>query len=57
MHIGFWWGDMRERDHFEDLGVDGEKYLNGSARTGMEAWIRLIWLRIERGSGLFQMCQ
>jgi hypothetical protein len=21
-HTGFWWGNMRERDHFEDLGVD-----------------------------------
>jgi len=20
---GFWWGDLREVDHFEDLGVDG----------------------------------
>jgi hypothetical protein len=20
---GFWWGDMREIDHLEDLGVDG----------------------------------
>jgi hypothetical protein len=20
---GFWWGNLRERDHLEDLGVDG----------------------------------
>jgi hypothetical protein len=20
---GFWWGDLRERDHLEDVGVDG----------------------------------
>ena len=23
MHIGFWWGNLREREHSEDLGVDG----------------------------------
>jgi hypothetical protein len=20
---GYWWGDLRERDHLEDLGLDG----------------------------------
>jgi hypothetical protein len=23
VHAGFWWGDLREGDHFEDPGVDG----------------------------------
>ena len=22
MYAGFWWGNMRERDHLEDPGVD-----------------------------------
>jgi hypothetical protein len=22
VHTGFWWGDVRERTHLEDLGVD-----------------------------------
>jgi hypothetical protein len=50
VHTGFWWGDLRERDHLEDLGVDGTRILkwifkkcNGEARTG------LVWLRIGRG--------
>jgi hypothetical protein len=23
VHIGFWWGDLREGAHLEDLDVDG----------------------------------
>jgi hypothetical protein len=23
MYTGFWWGNLRERDHLEDPGVDG----------------------------------
>jgi hypothetical protein len=26
---GFWWGNLREGDHLEDLGVDGRKILKG----------------------------
>ena len=22
MHTRFWWGDLREREHLEDLGAD-----------------------------------
>jgi len=22
VHTGFWWGDLMERDHLKDLGVD-----------------------------------
>jgi hypothetical protein len=21
VHTGFWWGDLRERDHLEDMGI------------------------------------
>jgi hypothetical protein len=23
VYTGFWWGNLRERDHLEDLDVDG----------------------------------
>ena len=28
MHIGFWWGNLRERQHFENLAIDGRIILN-----------------------------
>jgi len=28
MHTGFWWGNLRETDHFEeDVGADGKMIL------------------------------
>jgi len=43
-YIGFWWGNVRERDHLEDLGVDGRIILSWIFRKwnvgGMD-WIDL----------------
>jgi hypothetical protein len=27
VQIGFWWGNMSERDHLKDLDVEGRKLL------------------------------
>jgi len=44
-------GDLREREGFEDLGVDGRIILKCSSRIGMGAWVRWIWLRIGTDAG------
>jgi hypothetical protein len=27
VYTGFWWGNLRERDHFEELDIDGSVVL------------------------------
>jgi len=50
VHTGFWWGDLRERDHLEQLGIDGRIILKCILKKwDGEAWTGLIWLR--RGTG------
>jgi len=31
VYTGFWWGNLSERGHFEDPGVDGRIYQDGSS--------------------------
>jgi len=52
VHIGFWCGNLRERDHLEDLGVDGRIILKWIFRTwDGGVWTALIWLRTGQVAG------
>jgi hypothetical protein len=53
VHTGFWWGDLREGDHFGDPGIDGRLQLKRIfKRNDGVAWTGLSWLRIGTGGGL-----
>ena len=53
MQTGFFGGgNLRERDHLEDPGIDGRIILRWIFRKGVgRAWIGLIWLRTGPGGG------
>jgi hypothetical protein len=43
MHTGLWWGNLTERDCFEDLGIDGSIMFKQILKLGREGvdWINL----------------
>ena len=52
MHIGFWWGKLREREHFENPGVAGRIILKWIFRKWVAgSWTGSIWLMIGIGGG------
>ena len=52
VHPVFLWGNLRERVHWEDPGVDERKILRWIIREWDGTWTGLIWLRIGTGGWL-----
>jgi hypothetical protein len=52
VYIGFCWGDLREKAHLKDLGINGSIILKLIFKKwDGETWTGLIWLRIGTGGG------
>jgi hypothetical protein len=50
--LGFLWGNLRERDQWEEPGIDGLVILGWIFRKwNVGVWIGLGWLRIETVGG------
>jgi hypothetical protein len=50
--VGFWWANLRERDHWGDPGVDGRVIFRRIFRKlDVGVWTGLRFLRIEAGGG------
>jgi hypothetical protein len=58
VHAGFWWGNLEERNHLEDLGIDNIILVRQmltlilKKRDWLVAWSGLICLRIGTSGGL-----
>jgi hypothetical protein len=49
---GFWWENLRERDHWGDHGVEGEVIIRRIFRKwDVMVWTGLGWLKIDTGGG------
>jgi hypothetical protein len=56
VYTGFWCGDLRERDHLRDLGVDGSIILRWILnKWDGKAWTGLMWLKMETVGGRLRM--
>jgi len=53
VYVGFWWRNLRKRDHLEDQGLDRRIIGWIFRKWDVGTWTGLIWLRIGTGGGHF----
>jgi hypothetical protein len=54
IHSGFWWVNLKERDHLENLGIDERIILKWVLKEwDCKALAGLIWLNIWASGGIF----
>jgi hypothetical protein len=47
VYTGFWWGNLKDRDHLEDPSIEGRIILISIFRKwDVGVWTRSSWLRI-----------
>jgi len=47
--FGIWWGKLKEKDHLEDLAVDGRIILKRRLKISVgRMWTGLLWLAHNR---------
>jgi hypothetical protein len=61
VHTGFWWEDLKESDHLEDVGINGSKIIKCIIKkwhAGSIKWIALAqdrnrrWALVNAGMNL-----